>query len=216
MEQLSINVDQCAMAIFASATKLVDFCFGASIAMSKRSLAAIGGLEALADYLTEDNELGRRVVSSGKKVLTIPYVVETTIDLESPARWWQKQTYWEQNSRVAVPGVFVASLALRTIPLSLLFAALRGFDPTGLWVLALAVSVRMTAVIAVLAVALGERASLRSIWLVPIKDVLSLVWFAQAFIKTTVVWRGVEMALTRDGRLTAITPKTPAPQERAS
>jgi ceramide glucosyltransferase len=216
MEQLTINIDQFAMAMLASATSLVDFCFGASIAMSKRSLAAIGGLEALADYLVEDNELGRRVASSGKKVVTIPYVVETTIDLRSPAHWWQKQTYWDQNSRVAVPGVFVASLALRTIPLSLVFAALRGFDSTGFSILALAVGARMTAVVAVLVVALGERAGLRSIWLVPIKDVLSLVWFAQAFIKPTVVWRGVEMALTQDGRLTAITHKTSAPRERAS
>jgi ceramide glucosyltransferase len=143
-------------------------------------------------------------------------VVETTIDLKSPAQWWQKQTYWDQNSRVAVPGVFMASFALRIIPLSLLFAALRGFDRMGLGMLAVAVGLRMAAVVSVLALALGEPASLRSIWLVPIKDTLSVVWFAQAFIKPTVVWRGVEMALTRDGRLTAVAPKPSAPEERAS
>ncbi len=216
MEQLSLNVDQFAMAMFASATGLVDFCFGASTAITKTQLAAIGGLEGLGDYLVEDNEMGQRIQRAGKKIVDIPYVVETTIDLSSPGHWWQKQTYWDQNTRVAVPAVFVASLLLRIIPLSLLFATLRGWDALGWSMFGAALGVRMAAVTAVLAVALRDYQGLRSMWLVPIKDVLSLVWFVRAFLTRTVVWRGVEMVLSSDGRLTPLEPKTTTKAEGAS
>ena len=200
MELLTLNADHFAMAVFASALHLVDFCFGASTALTKQTLASIGGLEGLADYLVEDNEMGQRILRSGKRLVVVPYVVDTMVDLKSPAHWWQKQTYWDQNTKAAIPVVFAVSLILRTIPLGLLFALLRGWDALGWAVAAGALGMRMLAAWAVLA-ALGSRSGLKSSWLIPIKDVLSLFWFARAFVKRSVVWRGVEMALTRDGRL---------------
>jgi hypothetical protein len=53
----------------------------------------------------------------------------------------------------------------------------------------------------VLGLAARDFSGLRSIWLIPLKDTLSLFWFARAFLARTVVWRGVEMQLTSDGRL---------------
>ena len=201
MEQLTINADHFAMAMFASVIKVVDFCFGASTALSKQTLARIGGLEALGDYLVEDNEMGQRILRSGQRLVVVPYVVDTMTDLRSLAQWWQKQTYWDQNTKAAVPVVFAATLLLRIIPLGLLFAALRGFDALGVGVFAAVLAVRLAAAAAVLGVALRDVRGLRSLWLVPIKDVLSLFWFVRSWLKRTVVWRGVEMALTSDGRL---------------
>jgi ceramide glucosyltransferase len=214
MEQLTLNVDHFAMAMLASGTGLVDFCFGASTALSKQTLNEIGGFEALADFLAEDTEMGRRVIGVGKKLVDIPYVVDTTVDLSGPAHWWQKQTYWDQNTRVAVPGVFIASLVLRVIPLALVFGALRGWDTLGLCVVGSAFAARMSAVVAVLGVALADPRGLRAAWLVPIKDVLSLIWFVRAFVARRVIWRGVEMSLTSDGRLSAIPVRMSAESSR--
>jgi hypothetical protein len=47
---------------------------------------------------------------------------------------------------------------------------------------------------------------LRSIWLVPAKDMLSVIWYARAIFTRTVSWRGVELALTRDGQFIPNTP----------
>lgn len=204
MEQLTLNADHFALAMFARATGLAEFCFGASTALTKTTLAAIGGFEGLGEFLTEDTEMGRRVVRLGKQLVDIPYVVDTTIDLGSPSHWWQKQTYWDQNARVAVPRVFIASLLLRIIPLALLFAAVRGWDALGLWLVGVAVLARMAAVVAVVGVALADVRGLLSIWLVPFKDVLSLIWFVRAFAARRVIWRGVEMSLSSDGRLSAV------------
>src|SRR4029077_12357642 len=201
MELLTINADHFAIAILADVIKVVDFCFGASFAVRKRTLERIGGLAVLGDYLVEDNEMGQRIVRAGEKLAVVPYVVDTMVDLTGPSHWWQKQTYWDQNTRAAIPLVFAATFVLRVIPLGLAFAALRGFDLLGLTVLGAASALRVTTAAAVIGVAQQDPKSLRALWLVPIKDVLSLFWFVRAFVQRTVIWRGVEMALTRDGRL---------------
>jgi ceramide glucosyltransferase len=201
LEQLTLNGDQLAMALLASATSSVDFCFGASTALTKQTLAQLGGFEALGEHLVEDYEMGRRTALLGKRVVVIPHIVRTTVDLAGPLAWWRKQTYWDQNTLAAVPALFVGSLLLRIVPLSLLFAGLRGFDSVGLGVLGGALVVRLSAVAAVVGVALADLRGLRALWLVPIKDLVSLGCSLQALLSRKVVWRGVELSLTRNGRL---------------
>jgi ceramide glucosyltransferase len=200
MEMLTLNVDHFGMALFAGLIGIDDFCFGASFAFRHETLRLIGGLSGLANYLVEDNEMGQRIVKAGLRLVTVPYLIDTTIDLRSPGQWWQKMTYWDQNTRAARPLTFGATIVLRIVPLSLLFAAVRGFDAVGLSVLVAATLVRILAGAVVLGVALRDYHGLLSLWMIPLKDILSLFWFVRAFVKRTVVWRGTELALTRDGR----------------
>ena len=200
MEMLTLNADHFGMALFSGMIGIDDICFGASFAFRRETLQQIGGLQGLANYLVEDNEMGQRIVRLGLRVVTIPYVVETTVDLRSPAEWWQKMTYWDQNTRAARPLAFLGTFILRIVPLSLLFAGLRGFDALGLGVFLGALALRLVAAATAIGVALGAPAALSSLWLIPAKDMLSLFWFFRAIAKRTVVWRGVELSLTRDGR----------------
>jgi hypothetical protein len=87
------------------------------------------------------------------------------------------------------------------IPLALLFVWLRGADRFSLTLAAAATSIRLISAANVLAFTLRDRVGLSSLWLIPLKDTLSLFWFANAFLKRTVVWRGAQMRLTRSGRL---------------
>jgi ceramide glucosyltransferase len=200
MELLTLNADHFALALFAGLIGVDDFCFGASFAFRRETLLGIGGLSPLANYLVEDNEMGQRILRAGLKLVTVPYVVGTTIDLQSPRHWWQKMTYWDQNTRAARPVMFALTLVLRIVPLSLLLAALRGFDRVGVAVFLGAVVLRLLVAAAITGVTLADAAALRSLWLLPIKDILSLFWFVRAFLKRTVIWRGSELELTRDGR----------------
>lgn len=209
MELLTLDADQFAMAMLAQVFRLSEFCFGASTALRRETLEQIGGFEALGDYLVEDNELGRRVLQRGLKIEVLPYVVDTTIDLNGAAHWWQKQMYWDQNTRAAVPALFVATLLLRVIPLALLYAAISGWSAPAMSVLCSLAALRMLSAGAVIGVALNDRPALANLWLLPFKDCLSLIWFAQSIAKGTVIWRGVEMELTRDGRLRALAERGP-------
>jgi ceramide glucosyltransferase len=208
MELLTLNADHFALAMLAKMLHLADFCFGASTALRRETLEQIGGLAVLGSYLVEDNEFGRRVLQTGRSLVVVPYVIDTLVDLGSAREWWRKQMYWDQNTRAAIPALFSATLLLRVIPLSLILAALSGGRGWAVSVLLCALAIRLAAAGAVLWFALDDARSLRSLWLLPLKDCLSLVWFVQSFTKRTVVWRGVEMALTRDGRLQPLVERT--------
>ena len=216
LELLGLNADQFAMALLASATGSVDFCFGVSTALSQRTLAQIGGFEALGDTLVEDTEMGRRIGALGKRVRAIPHVVDVTVDLPSARAWASKQVYWEKNALAAVPKLFAAGFVLRIIPLGLVFATLRGWDSFGALVLAAATLLRLASAAAVLGIALGDREGLQALWLLPLKDLLSLVWAARALASKTVVWRGVELALGHDGRLAKSAETAPSSTEQSS
>jgi ceramide glucosyltransferase len=212
-ELLTINADHMALAMLGQRFR-GDLCFGASCALTRGTLDSIGGFGVLGDYLVEDTELGRRILRSGKQLAVIPYVVDTMVDQASFAGCWQKQTYWDQNTRAAVPAVFAASLFVRVIPLALLYAALAPTLSQAWLALGAAFVCRLGAAAAALGCALQDREGLTSLWLVPLKDCLSLFWFARAWLSRTLIWRGVEMGLTPDGRLCPL-PITAALAEKA-
>jgi ceramide glucosyltransferase len=203
MELLTLNADFMTSVVFAHISGFSKFCLGASAALRRATLDEIGGLEGLADYLVEDYEMGRRIWISGKKIEIVPYLVDTMVDLRSPAQWWDHQVYWDQNTRAARPWAFFATALIRSTPFALFYALLRSFDLPGLGVLAAALAIRISTAAAILGWGFRDREGLRSLALLPARDVLALVSWFLAFTKRTTVWRGARFILTRDGRLVA-------------
>ncbi|MCL5023419.1 MAG: bacteriohopanetetrol glucosamine biosynthesis glycosyltransferase HpnI [Nitrospirae bacterium] len=201
MELLTFNADFTPGVVFAHLTGASKFCLGASLAMRRDSLEEMGGLESLADYLVEDYEMGRRIWSAGKRGVLVPYFVDIVVDFENALQWWNHQVYWDQNTRVAQPGGFFASIVTRSVPFSLFFAMLRSADAVGLLVLTGAVTVRMITAAVVMRCGLGDREGLRSLLLLPFRDTAALASWLLSFTKRTVIWRGSEFDLTKDGRL---------------
>ena len=72
MELLTLNADFMANVLFAHVSGASKFCLGASVALHRSTLAQVGGLEALSDYLVEDYEMGRRIWELGKKIASPP------------------------------------------------------------------------------------------------------------------------------------------------
>ena len=143
LELLTLNADFVTNVIFASVTGASGFCLGASTALRRTTLDAIGGFAPLANYLVEDFEMGRRIRARGLKSVLIPHFVDTIVDLENASAWWRHHVYWDQNTRAARPGGFFASVLVRGLPFALLFAILRLFDGLGVTVLAAAVATRL-------------------------------------------------------------------------
>jgi ceramide glucosyltransferase len=203
LELLTLNADLMASMVFAHVSGAAKFCIGASTALRRDTLEQIGGLEALADYLVEDYEMGRRIWMSGKKDWIVPYFVDTIIDLRSPSQWWGHQVYWDQNNRAARPKAYFSTIVLRSVPCALLYAAVRLCDTTGLAVLAGALLLRLATAAMIARWGLGDREGLRSLGLLPLRDVAALISWLLAYTKRTTVWRGAQFTLTRDGRLIA-------------
>lgn len=201
MELLTLNADFMPNVIFAHVSGASKFCLGASAALRRATLERIGGLESLADYLVEDYEMGRRIAMLGMKIAIVPRFVDTIVDLKSPSQWWTHQVYWDQNTRAARPFAFFATAVIRSVPFALLYAAVRLGDALGMGILAGAIAIRTAAAAVILKWVLRDREGLRSLWLLPFRDIASLATWLLAFLKRTTVWRGARFVLTRDGRL---------------
>ena len=65
-ELLTINVDFGPSLLFTYWTNAAIFCLGASTAIRRADLDATGGMESLAEFLVEDQEMGRRVIIVGQ------------------------------------------------------------------------------------------------------------------------------------------------------
>jgi len=204
MELLTSNADFIPSVVFAYVSGASKFCWGGSVALRRSSLEEMGGLEALADYLAEDYEMGRRLLSSGKKMVLVPYRVDITVDLKDFSQWWNHQVCWDQKTCAANPAGFFAFIVTRAIPFALLFAALRLGDSLGLATLGGVLGLRLATAAAVMRWGSQDRQGLKSLALLPLRDIAALISWALALTKKTVIWRGSKLSLTRDGRLARI------------
>lgn len=200
LEQLSYNSEFIVNVIFAEVSGAYDFCPGCSVAIRRKALDDIGGLEPLLDYLVEDFELGRRIQAAGYRTEIVPYFADTTVDLERPREWWNHQVYWDQNTRFVNPVGFFFTFLIQPLPFALLLALLRGFDPLG-WAAVLGtLAVRLGTRLPIF-LAIGDREGPRMLGWLPLRDLTGLASWFVAFCKRTFVWRDIRFGLTRDGRI---------------
>lgn len=213
LELLSINAEFLPSVCFTWLTGASPLCLGPSVAIRRGTLARIGGLEALVDYLAEDYEIGRRVPEAGEGFVLLPYIVDARIDLAGPAVWWRHQVYWDQNTRAAQPTGFLLTILTRAVPFALMAALLAGLAPWSLLLLAATLALRLAAAAIALG-ALDDREGLASLAWLPLRDLVGLVTWLLAFADRTVTWRGQDYTLTGGGRM-VVKPQPAAAGRRA-
>jgi ceramide glucosyltransferase len=201
MELLTINAELTPNMMFALVTGASQFCLGASTAVRRSTLDQIGGLASLADYLVEDYEMGRRILTGGRRMVILPYLVDTVVDLKSPSAWWHHLVYWDQNNRAARPGALFATILIRPVPFAFLFALCTLGSPIGIAVLAGTATLRLLSAGWIMRWGLGDREGTRALWLLPLRDLAGMGSWVSAFTKRTTIWRDAEFILTKDGRL---------------
>jgi len=77
LELLAIHCDFFPSVLVAEfLEKGLGFAFGASMAISRQALDAVGGFQALTDYLADDHEMGARMRKKGYRVILSPLIVE--------------------------------------------------------------------------------------------------------------------------------------------
>ncbi len=201
LELLTVNAELLPNFMFAVATGVASPCLGASTALRRKTLDAIGGIAALADYLVEDYEMGARIRARGQRGAVLPYLVDTSVDVPSASRGWKHLLYWEQNNRAANPAGATAFALVRAVPFALLYALLRGLDSTGLAVLGAVVGVRLSAAALFMGAVSADRDGLRELWLLPLRDLAGLASWAVALFARRTTWRDDEFDLVGGGKL---------------
>jgi ceramide glucosyltransferase len=194
-EALGIATEFAPSVLVARLLGQAEFALGSTMVFRAATLAAIGGFEAIAGYIADDYQLGRHIGALGLRIEFAPVVVETDLGADSWSRTWSHQVRWARTIRVSRPGGYFGYAVTHATPWAILaFAA-------GQWqAAAAALLLRIAAGVASGAV-LQDRRVIRDLWLIPARDLFGFaVWLAGTF-GSTVQWRGRELRIARDGRI---------------
>jgi ceramide glucosyltransferase len=201
LESLGISTDFMAGVLAARQIEGgLRFGLGSTLAFRKSDLEAIGGFEAIVDYLADDYELGRRIAERRLKVTLSRSVVETYLPGYGLSGFVAHQLRWARTIRTSRPSGYAGLLFTFTLPwsvLTLVFARGAGWA-WGLLASALAARFVMAAVTA--RCVLRDREFWRWSWLLPGRDFLAVLIWMGGLSGRKIVWRG-EVFDLKDGKL---------------
>jgi len=173
---------------------------GSTLAVSREALDKIGGLEPLADYLADDNELGARIFRAGYRVALAGEVVETSIAAYKWRGFVDHQLRWARTVRDASPLGYAGLVFTHGVAWALLNVIASGISPLSLWLLGLSFFLRLGLAMTVGAEVLADHFVLPCLWLLPFRDLVFMgIWIA-GFAGNTIVWRNERFQL-KNGKL---------------
>jgi ceramide glucosyltransferase len=163
------------------------FCLGATMAVRRNVLEALGGLESLGGGIADDHKLGELVTERGKRVELSRYVVRTAVPERTLRALWPHELRWARTNLALAPVGYAFSFLMYALPLTILYLAVSRNLAWGLPLLAVVAILRLTLHYLARA-ALGVERGDDALLILP-RDLLSLaVWFASLFGRR-VRWR---------------------------
>jgi ceramide glucosyltransferase len=195
---MAINYNFLPGVALGQALGLATPCFGSTIALTSRTLEAIGGFQAFADHLADDYEIGRAVRATGLRVATPPLAVSHLCIETSGRELAAHELRWNRTVRQIDPTGYAGSLLTHPLAFALMGAALLGAPA---WTLGFVAAVIAARIVAKAVIDRATGAPVGAWWLLPARDVLSFVLFAAAFAVNTVHWQGRRFRVGPDGEL---------------
>jgi ceramide glucosyltransferase len=183
------------------------FCAGATMALRRDVLDGIGAFEALAPYLADDYELGAHVRRLGLRSIVSRYEPTVTVDEQGLRGLVTHELRWMRTIRTVQPLGHAFLFITFALPMTLIPAPFLGRWAAVMPALAILLRVALHYVLrdrpnpdmeAGLPLFQNTRGSL---WLVPLRDVLSLVVWAASFASRRVTWRQQALRVHADGVL---------------
>ncbi len=178
-------------------------CLGTTMALRRETLARVGGLEALVRHLADDNVLAGRVRALGLRVGLARTVPGTAVPEASFAALWQHELRWARTIRALEPALFAVSAMQYPLFWAAASVLLSLAAPWSLAVFAGAWAVRACAARHIDRV-LSPHSPIRApVWLLPLRDIMSVAGLVASYNGDGVVWRGHSMHAD-DGRLQTV------------
>jgi ceramide glucosyltransferase len=178
----------------------VNFGLGATLACTKKALVAMGGFEALLNRLADDYDLGTGIKRSGFATALSPYIPETHAPDYDLHGFWNHQIRWNRTVRDARPAGYAGLIFTFGIFWSLLAML---FSHGALWsslLFAAVFGMRYLVAIGAGGIVLNDQFLIRDLWLLPLRDAMSMAVWVGSYFGKTVVWRGERFVLS-DGTI---------------
>ena len=193
---MGINHGFLPAALAARALGRRDGCFGATMALRRRLLDEIGGLEPLADKLADDWALGAAVRVSGRAIALTARPVDLIVHEPDLGSLLGHEIRWGRTIAAIDRPSYLASVLTQPLVFAALATAVGGAPWAAM--LAVAAAGRWWAI-------RREEKALglppAPLFLLILREVLSFAVFVAACCGRTVSWRGQRLRLRRDGTL---------------
>jgi ceramide glucosyltransferase len=174
-------------------------CFGSTIALKAETLNRIGGFGPFANQLADDYAIGKAVRDLGLRVAIPPLLVDHTCYEQTWSELVRREARWARTVRLIDPAGHAGSIITHPLPFALAGTAFGGLSATGLGIIALALVCRVLAPVQI------GRTSGRddvSLWLTPLRDLLSFAIFLASFLPGRITWRDQRYTVRSNGTLT--------------
>lgn len=201
LEAVGLNTEFIGGVLVARMLDGMKFALGPTIAARRETLEAIGGFDAVKDFLAEDFVLGKLAAERGYGVILSSYVIEHRIGAQAFLANMKHRLRWNRSTRRSRPWGYVGQVFTNPLPLALLLCAAA---PQWWPALAATTLLRAAAGVATAGFALRDPLARRLWWLVPVQDAMSFLSWLGGFFGDTIVWRGRKYYLRRDGRFELI------------
>ncbi|MBV8884436.1 MAG: bacteriohopanetetrol glucosamine biosynthesis glycosyltransferase HpnI [Chroococcidiopsidaceae cyanobacterium CP_BM_RX_35] len=208
LEAVGISTDYQAGVLAARKLEGMKFALGPTIAIRQTALEAIGGFAAIADYLADDFQLGYLPAQAGYKVELSHYVIEHVIATTNIIDLIHRQSRWACCVRVSRPWSYLGLLLTYGTATSLFFLMATGGSIFGWVVLCITWITRLAMGWVVGVKGLHDPVAKKFLWLIPLRDLMSLALWCYSFAGNTIEWRGRRLKLAKDGKLIPLTDDT--------
>jgi len=204
LEALGLSVEMSSGVMVAAMMEGMRFALGPAMAVRRDAVDAIGGIAAVADYYSDDFELGNRIWAKGYKVILSHHIVSNVLTSRSPLRTMGDQLRWMKSTRYSRPAGHAGTGLTYAMPfgiLGVIAAAALGHPWLGAGLFALACLNRMLqSVVVGWSVARDPRA-IRFCWLYPLRDFFGFVAWAISYTSRDFYWRGETYRFGKGGKI---------------
>lgn len=203
LEAVGASSDFFAGVLMADWMEGMTFALGASIATTKSALGKIGGLEPIANMLSDDYEIGNRIAQAGLNVVLSREAVWTMYPGQTLSGFWDHQVRWARTVRLCRPVSYLGLVFTHGLPWAILAAALSQSLALGAAFLGGYLVLRLAMAYIVGVWGVGDEVLRRRLYLVPIRDAIHFIIWLASFASNRVTWGGQVFA-TKQGHMVAV------------
>ena len=200
LEAIYLSTDFMPSVLLARELEGVHFALGATVAVTRQSLAEIGGFESLTDDAADDYELGYRIAKLGHRVELVDGSVKTWCVLSSLEEFFVQRLRWAIMARQARPLGYLGLIFTQGLPWTVAAAILAPTHLLAAGFIAAYLVFRMGAVWSMGVWGLQDDLLKRRWWLVPLWDAFGFVVWLASLVWSRVRWQGVDYRVA-EGRL---------------
>ncbi len=178
------------------------FAFGATIALRRDALMAIGGFEAIADQLADDYRLAELIRRLGLRTVLSSQIVTTDVDERDPQSLFEHELRWLRTIRSLHPFGFTFCFITFSLPVAFLGLL---FAPDALTA-QVSLGVTLAARLALHVIQRGRagEAALSEVGLIAPRDCLNLILWCASFASWRIRWGRQQFSAEKEGALCEI------------